>query len=474
MPPNSESQPLSPEDLTFWYADQPRQRTTMALLMLLDRAPDPERLRGAAARAVEAVPRLRQRVVEAPLGIALPRWEDDPTFDLDYHVRRYSLAGDTGEQTDLEGLFHTIGPIYERPFDRTRPLWELIEIDHPHGSAVFFRLHHAVADGVGGNTILAALTDADREGEPLPPPSDKPPGGWDEPPVTERLATAVRDRLTQDAERGRALAGAAWRTIREPGALAQAAEAVGGLLEDVAYRSPSPLTASGRGRRLSGVEIDFEQLRQTRKVLKGRMIDVLLTGVASAMGEWHRQQGHGKVKELLTLVPINLRPPELQGVDAGVGNRATGILVRLPIGRRRPIPRFREVRKRVEARKRNASSDLLPELAGAMAALPAGLYRRLAYASSQQIDLIVTNVPGIPIPRYVAGAEITSAYPYAPVAPQCPISVALYGYRGRLFVGIDADATAVPDLDPFRDMLERSFRELVDSALGKAAGHADD
>jgi WS/DGAT/MGAT family acyltransferase len=444
----------------------------MALLMLLDRAPEPKRLRGAAARAVEAVPRLRQRVVDAPLGIALPRWEDDPTFDLDFHVRRYSLAADTGAESDLEGLFHTIGPIYERPFDRTRPLWELIEIDHAHGSAIFFRLHHAVADGVGGNTILAALTDAAREGAPLPPPPEKPPGAWNEPPTLSRLAGAVRDRLAQDAERGRALAGAAWRTIREPGGLVQAAEAAGGLLEDLLYRSPSPLNASGRARRLSGVEIDFERLRHTRKALEGRMIDVLLTGVAAAMGEWHREQGHGKVEELLTLVPISLRPPELQGADAGVGNRATGILVRLPIGRRHPLPRFREVRTRVEARKRNAAAELLPELQGAMAALPAPLYRRLFYASAQQIDLIVTNVPGIPIPRYVAGAEITAAYPFAPVAPQCPISVALYGYRGRLFVGIDADATAVPDLDPFRGMLADAFEDLADSALGEDAKSA--
>ena len=62
------SVPLSPEDLSFWYADQPRQRTTMAMLMLLDRRPDPERLRAAAARAVDAVPRLRQRVVDAAFG----------------------------------------------------------------------------------------------------------------------------------------------------------------------------------------------------------------------------------------------------------------------------------------------------------------------------------------------------------------------------------------------------------------------
>jgi len=466
MTPRTTSTPLTPEDLTFWYADQPRQRTTMAMLMVLDRAPEPERLRAAAARAVDAVPRLRQRVVEAPLGIALPRWEEDPTFDLDFHVRRYSLAADTGQRSDLDGLFHTIGPIYERPFDRTRPLWELIEIDHPHGSAIFFRLHHAVADGVGGNAILAALTDAGRHGSPAPPAPHKTPGAWDEPALSARFATALRDRLAQDAARGRALAGAVWRTLREPGGLVQAARAAGEMAEDRRYRSPSPLCASGRARRLSGIEMDFERLRETRRALGGRMIDVMLSAVADAMGVWHRDQGHRSVRELLTLVPINLRPREEQGLEAGVGNRATGIVVRVPIGRRKPRSRFREVHKRVEARKRNAAQELVPEMAAAMAALPRPLYRRLAYASSEQIDLIVTNVPGIPVPRYVAGAEIAAAYPFAPVAPRCPISIALYGYRGRLFVGIDADAAAVPDLDPFRAMLARAFDELVDAALG--------
>ena len=68
----------------------------MAMLLLLDRRPDPERLRAAVARMVEAVPRLRQRVVDAPFDLALPRWEDDPTFDLDFHVRRYALADGRG------------------------------------------------------------------------------------------------------------------------------------------------------------------------------------------------------------------------------------------------------------------------------------------------------------------------------------------------------------------------------------------
>ena len=153
---------LTPEDLNWWYGDQPRQRNTMAMLMLLDRPPDPEHLRASALRAVEMVPRLGQRVVDAPFDLALPRWQTDPTFDLEFHLRRYSLHAGVTPENELAELFHSLGPIYERPFDRARPLWELIEIDRPEGrSALFFRLHHSVADGVGANAVVGALTDGD-------------------------------------------------------------------------------------------------------------------------------------------------------------------------------------------------------------------------------------------------------------------------------------------------------------------------
>src|SRR5512143_2448085 len=84
---------LSGEDLTFWWTDSPMQPTTMAMLMLLDRVPDEARLRLAFERAVAAVPRLAERVVDAPLDLTLPHWQRDPTFDLDYHVRRHAVAG---------------------------------------------------------------------------------------------------------------------------------------------------------------------------------------------------------------------------------------------------------------------------------------------------------------------------------------------------------------------------------------------
>ena len=96
------------------------QPTTMAMLLVLDRMPEWARLRHAVERAVAAVPRLRQRVVDAPLDLTLPHWEPDPTFDLDYHLRRHALSG----SRDLDELFREIAPAYETPFDRSRPLWE--------------------------------------------------------------------------------------------------------------------------------------------------------------------------------------------------------------------------------------------------------------------------------------------------------------------------------------------------------------
>jgi hypothetical protein len=199
------------------------------------------------------------------------------------------------------------------------------------------------------------------------------------------------------------------------------------------------------------------------------MIEVMLTAVADAVGAWHRDHGHGHVAELLTLVPINLRPPAEQGLDAGVGNRATGILVRLPLRIRDPLRRFREVHRRTAERMRHPSAEFFPVVAEILAALPRPLYRALAFQSSRTIDLIVTNVPGVPVPRYLAGAEITAAYPFAPVAPHCPVSIALYGYCGRLYIGLDADPSAFPDIERFREELAASFARLVAAARSAPA-----
>lgn len=469
----SRSEPLTGEDLGFWWGDQPRQRTTMAMLLLLDRRPQTARLRAAVARAIAAVPRLRQRVVDAPLDLARPRWEDDPTFDLDFHVRRYAVSHDDGspQHATVADLFRAIGPIYERPFDRSRPLWELIELDGPgEGSALFFRLHHGVADGVGGNAILAALTDAEPHAAPAPGAEARAPGAWREESLSGSLASAVGRRVAEDWERGRALGRTAWAGLTRPSSWGTAARVVRGIASDLGGATDSPLRDFGRSRHLAGFDVPFEPLRKARVALGGQMIDVILTAAAGAAGAWHRANGHHEVAEAMTLVPVNLRPRDEQGLRAGMGNRATGVMVRLPLAVDDPVARFREVHARFTERKTQPLVEHLPRLAEVLAVLPRPLFRQVSRAMSRSVNLIVTNVPGIMQARYVAGARITAGYPFAPLAPRCPVSIALYGYDGRLFVGIDADGFAMPDLEAFREMLRAAFAEVVDAALGRGQG----
>src|ERR1700741_3052728 len=79
--------------LMFRGEHDPRSRTAMLSVALLDVTPDFGRVRAAFERASRSVLRLRQHVVVPTLPIADPQWIVDPDFDLDYHVRRVRLSG---------------------------------------------------------------------------------------------------------------------------------------------------------------------------------------------------------------------------------------------------------------------------------------------------------------------------------------------------------------------------------------------
>jgi hypothetical protein len=119
------------------------------------------------------------------------------------------------------------------------------------------------------------------------------------------------------------------------------------------------------------------------------------------------------------------------------------------------------VRELVTQKREHPAVGVFPVFASALATLPRPLHRAASLAASGMMDLIVTNVPGIPVTRFVAGAEIDAAYPIAPVMPHCPVSIALYGYRDHLYIGLDADATVMSDLEFVCELLETSFSELT-------------
>ncbi|MFQ5351895.1 MAG: wax ester/triacylglycerol synthase domain-containing protein, partial [Candidatus Binatia bacterium] len=107
---------MAPSAALFWYGEgsTPAFRPVLAGLYLISGRPELVRVREAVAAAVAAVPRLRQRVVEAPLQLGLPEWIDDPGFDIDYHLRSVAVAAPGGTRE----LLDTSSRLLAAPFDR--------------------------------------------------------------------------------------------------------------------------------------------------------------------------------------------------------------------------------------------------------------------------------------------------------------------------------------------------------------------
>src|SRR5271157_5013547 len=111
------------------------------------------------------IPRYLKRIVAPPLGIGLPSWEYDPTFDIRNHVREVKLK--YGTDVELKTL---AGKILSTVLDREHPVWDMTLVRGLKGnrSALVFRLHHCLADGIAGVGIMNAVMDASPVAPRLP------------------------------------------------------------------------------------------------------------------------------------------------------------------------------------------------------------------------------------------------------------------------------------------------------------------
>src|SRR5215212_4479898 len=180
---------MSDVEALMWNLEKdPHLSSTFANVTILDGPQDHKRFRARMQRAVQVIPRLRQRVVPGFGRLAPPEWRDDPEFDIDFHVRRTALpAGST-----TRDLFDFTVRMSQDPFDRTRPLWEFVIVEGlPSGQAALVqKMHHTITDGVGGVRMseqFIDLTADDPEPEPLDPEAE--PGE----PVASGLLGTVND-----------------------------------------------------------------------------------------------------------------------------------------------------------------------------------------------------------------------------------------------------------------------------------------
>lgn len=160
-------------------------------------------------------------------------------------------------------------------------------------------------------------------------------------------------------------------------------------------------------------------------------------------------------------MPVSVRAPD---EHRAVTNRLSAVLANLPVGEPDPLRRLALIREQMDALKRTSQAtgaEILTGMAGLAAPMWLALGLRTAFRLRQPlVQGVTTDVPGLPLPRYVLGPRMTAVHPYIPIASSLRISVAIFSYLDTASFGITADLRAVPDLGILTDGIARRLAEL--------------
>ena len=449
---------LTPLDASFLHLEDAASHMHVAAVLVFDGpAPDYDDFVDYVERRLHLVPRYRQKLAEVPLAQARPRWVDDESFDVRFHVRNTALPKPAGE-----GELRTLASrLFSSQLSRARPLWEmwLVEgLDNDDRFAVISKTHHAVVDGIAGVDLVAALFAPEEEADDEPWQPQRPPSD------AELLQEALVERLTAPAEMVRAARAA----LRGPQRVAGRVAGLGAMaLRGLSPAPPSPYNSQhvGPDRRFAWVRTSLDDFKGIKNALDGTVNDVVLTVVARALRRHSRRRGHD-VDELRAFVPVSVRGDDQRG---DTGNEVAGMIVRLPISCSDPISCFHRISDETKNAKASGQALGAQVLTGLSGFAPPTLLDQGARLTARQrfVNTVVTNVPGPQQPLHMGDSELLEFFPLVPLGKNLALNFAILSYNGRVFFGLVGDFDAVPDLDDLVGDVTHAIFEL-----GNAAGVA--
>jgi len=409
------------------------------------------------------VPRYRQKLAFPPIETGRPVWIDDPSFNLEYHVRHTALPS-PGSEAQLRSL---AARIHSQQLDRAKPLWETWLVQGLEGDrfALISKTHHALVDGVAGVDLATVLFDA----EPDPPKLPHEGEPWrprPEPSSLDLAARGIRGLVRTPFELAGRAASAATRPAETFETTREAIEGVG----EIAWATLNPAPATplnveiGPHRRFVFLREELDDFRLVKNAFGGTVNDVVLTVVSGGLQKWLRSRGtRTEGLELRALVPMSIRSDADRGA---MGNRLAAMRGPLPVYVEDPVARLRVVRAAMDGLKESKQAVGAEVLAGVQNFTPPTVLAQASRLnfSTRLFNLLVTNVPGPQFPLYVLGRELQDLFPVAFLPRDHALAVAIMSYNGSMDFGLLGDYDAMHDLDDFGTMVDDSLTELLDAA----------
>ncbi|MCQ4083877.1 WS/DGAT domain-containing protein [Streptomyces sp. RB6PN25] len=454
-------------EATIWRMEaDPRLRSPVAAVEVLDRTPDWDRFMAAHEWVTRVLPRARMRVVNTPLHLGNPVWAVDPNFDLSFHVRRQHLPS----PSTFEQALQVCQTVVSEPFDTARPPWQALLVEGPDGGPAVYLLktHHSLTDGLGGIQLLALLHSRRRRHTPhkwrCEAPAAEPIGSWGA--LGEQVTRGVRAAPVRLAT----------TALRAPGTLAALATRPAGAAAAVRYaRSlgrvlapptcpPSPLL---RGRslsyRFSVLETTVDALKRAGKAGGGSLNDAYIAALLGGFRRYHGAMG-SSVGRIPMAMPVSMRAED----NPMGGNRFAGARFAGPVDVEDPAERIAAIHETILGVRHEPALDSLQVLAPVLSRIPTALLTDWYAGQSAQLDLQASNFRGIPVPVYIAGARIERMFPFGPL-PGCAVMVVLGSHCGVCCIGINADPAAVTEPDLFLHCMRAGLDEVLRVGGGTAS-----
>ena len=463
---------LSAMDATFLYLESEHSPMAIGGIYTIDAADAPPGFGYASWHALvgsrlKCSKVFRQRLVEVPWGLSHPYWINDPDFDLDIHLPRLALPGPGG----ADELMQLAADIWSRELDRERPLWELNFVEgldtvaglSPGSCALITRVHHASVDGGAATEMMTALMDLSPQIRQIEGDDD-----WEAEHLPSTLGLITRS-WGKIGHKAIGLAGfvgkAATGTVR-----VQGDKRIHELNPPPRLMSAPPSVFNGpiASRRMyRGVDFDFNRVKSLRSAVAGATVnDVILSVCAGGLRSYLSENSLLPAKPLVAMAPISVREEQQKGED---GNQVSAMLVGLATDIDDPLERLRCIHENTKSSKIHASAvpanritEFIPSETLAAAAR---VYTRTRLGGQHRpfFNVTITNVPGPPVPLFVAGAKISRIYGMAPILDGLGLLLVIFSYAGRISIGITSCQDMVPDPERLAECFEQSLIELESS-----------
>jgi diacylglycerol O-acyltransferase / wax synthase len=408
------------------------------------------------------VPRYRQKLAVPRFEMGRPLWVDDPSFNLEYHVRDTALPA----PGDLNQLRLLVARIFSQRLDRSKPLWETWFVQGLEGDrfAIINKTHHALVDGISGVDLATVLFDL----SPVPPERTEVPE-WTpqpEPSQAQLIGEFVKGVVRRPVEIGLAAVDATLHPERTVERVREAAEGLG----EVAWAgvNPAPDTPLnvpiGSHRRIVWVQTELDAFKAIKNSLGGTVNDVVLAVVTAALARWLRTRGvRTEGLELRAQVPVSIRSDDEHD---RLGNRIAVMRAPLPVYARDPVERLRIVRESMQGLKESKQALAAQVITGLEDFAPPTILSMASrtHWSPRLFNMIVTNVPGPQFPIYLQGRELLELVPVAFLPDNFALTIAAMSYNGKLDFSLLGDYDAMPDIDLVGEYVEEALEELLVAA----------